>query len=318
MYILPDGYYVLNLNPEKSEDYKPVLIEKPTFKESISEVTLLNTGGTVSSSPNLAISGVSPMKGGLYQRVEKLPEFNNLGYKELQSLKNSQLWTCQDYHKVWSFFKENHSKCSKWIVVHGTDNMGCFAPYMALIAKELRLKLVLTCTQRSLDKPTWEFTQLIKSCLRVLKKTKAGKAYVITYGDPFYQMIHSPTSIRKSHTYKKNSFFSENSTRIFEDLDFKLPHYETPSEAKPWNEFKKIVYSYPLPFSREPQNPDVCLGYGLGNLGVSDFKGKIFSRIPAGPLNPIIYSLGDSWDPEFNQCKNYSPQAYGLYLSLKS
>ena len=299
VHVLPNGYQVLR----PRHDTTPWIPPSYHRSDQVGGITVLNTGGTATALPSQKVTGVTSRLGvfGSEGPLGPLVKQLGMGALDLQWVKGSEDYTLQDYKLVYKILRD-HPRCRKWIIVHGTDNMGFFAPWVALIARQLNLKVLLTCSQRSLDRPTCQLVHLLTLARSLINRVKAGRSYVLS---GYHPRIHSPLQIRKTHTSSKDCFYSQSMALVGPNMRF--PRYDLPVVDLQVIEPRQVSIGYPLPWNHLVQC-QVILSYGLGNRPPNS-RGVMFTRIPAGPCNPLLYG-------GHQRAHSMSPEAYTLLRSV--
>ena len=280
-----DGYHLI-----ETTEGSPYLPECENWSEKIEPITILNTGGTLTSLPTDSSTGVvaSPWALG-HQKWRTL--MNKLGpHIGLAQVgpKNSEEYLWPDYLAI-SKMLFDHPRTS-WVVIHGTDNISFVSAFLAICARQIGTRVVVVACSKSMDRPTWQGGRLIENAVELLKNVRRGRCYTLGYFTAKRLFVHNPLSIRKFHTTHKCCFDSSNWVS-FEDgrIPKSLPRYQLPMTKPNWNAPKRIPIYYLTPLTSQIPEGKV-LSYGLGNLP-SNIPSHldVGSRIPNGPYNPLIY-----------------------------
>lgn len=277
------GYYHFQSKPVAKPHSELKLEQTATGRES--DVIFIDTGGTITSTPNFQGTGVGSTGVGL-ARLGELLKSLGVGYMRGPLLKNSEYYTLDDYNRTLLHISKTREK--RVIVGHGTDNFSLMSSALAYLAKATGKKIVLVGTQRSIDKPTWEGELLIRHGRILLNRMSKGYCYALTYGTANTPLIHSPLEVKKVHTSKKRAFYSRNQVFFSESL----PKYKLKKGLLQLPPFPPVYYLFPTNSDRGAQAefPLYHIGYGIGNTPLSGQNSRfIGSRVNSGPLNPIIY-----------------------------
>jgi len=269
---------------------KQVLVEEQipiVIKKVHSKVHFYNTGGTIVAGPNYKdYHSVSPVTNILkHTLINSFFEDNNISYSDLRC-KLSEHWTEQDYIDVKHQLQRNKEHKS-FIFTHGSDNIGFFSTWIAILAMEMNFKAVILVSQRSLDKPTNDLLKLCYASLEVLKKLKPSNAIVICSTKQNVE-CHIPFEIRKYHTTKKDAFYSKHRKVLTVDTCLKdtskLFKEPSLSSGHPW---PKVALENPL---EDTVESDIRLCRGSGNAKKILPNEDLAVIIGSGPLNTLLYT----------------------------
>ena len=300
-----DGYYYLS----SKKDCKPIQSKK--VKEDIKNITILDTGGTITSTPDQKSTGVASGLDSL-EKKEWKDLMNELGPQiglSQVGAKNSEKYLWEDYLQIKKKLDMNPNRM--WIVTHGTDNIAFASSFLALCAKDSNSKIILVACARSMDRPTWQGGRLIKCALNLVKKIKGTRCYCLSYYDVTRLSLHIPFEVRKIHTYHKNCLDSLKKIVFRDEFPPSCPKYYVPSVCC-WEPNAEPI-SYITPFTKDAPFGQV-LSYGIGNLPPHiDVEKDIGSRVTQGPSNSYIYGRENE-----EEKANYSIEAKYLLKALKA
>jgi len=278
----PDGYYVFTPGTTN--------LKVPQASAAVDHIltrTLLNTGGTITSTPTMEVTGVASAPGGvLHPRIRTTIAPLGWGTSEVGPI-NSEAYSWGDYLAIRQKMRAHPEV--QWIVLHGTDNFAFCSTVVALCVRELGCKAVTLACQKSIDRPTWEGGRLMVAAHHLLDRMKRGTCYALSYVDAHHLALHHPLEVRKMHTSRKNCIHSEHQ-RVFSDPHPPaLPPCHIPQGDWRWTTPSRAAIEYITPMTLTPAAPYV-VSYGLGNLPSHIPRAQdVGSRIPHGPYSPTVY-----------------------------
>jgi glutamyl-tRNA(Gln) amidotransferase subunit D len=235
----------------KKEEIEIKVLEKPKekkeTKEEISQdkklpsIAIIVTGGTIASkvdyetgavSPNLEISGLLKNIPGL----EKIARINEI---EVPFLKLSEDINSDDWKKLAKKTCEliNKKDIKGIIILHGTDTLHFTSSALAFMLKELGKPVVLTYSQRSIDRGSSDANLNLKCAFHA---ALSNIAEVIVVGHALsgdeYCFAFRGTKVRKMHSSRRDTFKAINSeplAKIYENGNIeKLAEYSKRDETK--------------------------------------------------------------------------------------
>jgi len=316
------GYFALE---KCTSDYtlaKNLKKQTPKLPDLSKEGSIfINAGGTIVSSPNFSknVLGVTPQGLFLEDKFLKFIKLKKINYFE-SILKLSEDWTLKDYLIFKTHLKRFTNK--RLIITHGTDNLAFFSTWVLLLAKQIGFNAIILVGQRSLDRPTAEFYQLLGPAFKVLKRIKGNNVIVCTFKSATQIALHPPLEIKKFHTTKKDAFYSQkmkvlNLSNYLKNLD--LSNLKTTlKDLGIFKEHRKIETINTLaqfkkvPFTIQSLNQDnkkafkICRG--VGNCLKPKKGEELATIIGAGPLNFTLYHKKSTG------CKNRSYSWESLYI----
>jgi len=291
---LDNGY---NIGVEKKRIKKIKVIEKAKKqggkekKKSPAKgkppVTIISTGGTISSK-------VDYRTGGVYASytaedlIEAAPELSDLA--EIKSLflmnvmsedMNPPLW--QKIAKAAA--KEMNSGKAGVVVTHGTDTMHYTTAALSFMLPELGKPVVVTGAQRSTDRGSSDsFLNLICSTAYAVSNTSGVTLIMHGSLDDTHCHAHSGTKVRKMHTSRRDAFKSINAkplARVFPDgrVDVLSSSYPTRCDGTTKTDLKldervALIKAYP---GMDPDVVDFYIDQGVRGIV---FEGTALGHLP--------------------------------------
>ncbi len=332
---LENGY---NIGFNKKEVLKMKLIKKienekkeveVKFSKDKPNVAMVILGGTISARLNPGKGGVDFIENpkDLFKYYPELFEVVNISRVEVPFMKGSENMDYKDWQKIAKTVSElvNDSNISGVIVTQGTDTLHYTSTALSFFLRELGKPVVLTFSQRSIDRGSSDATLNLISSARVAVADVSG-VFVVGHAnseDEFCFCING-TKVRKMHSSRRDAFKSINSEPVFkvypERLE-KMSDYKLRNNSKKCivdNKFEEkiaLIKFYP---GQDPAILDYYLekGYkgivieavGLGHVATSGArlswikklnevqkKGLIICAAPQtiyGRLDPLVYVTG--------------------------
>jgi glutamyl-tRNA(Gln) amidotransferase subunit D len=178
------------------------------FKDSI---CLLSTGGTILSKVDYLTGGVSPQISvqeifKSYLGIEKIAK---ISLKNLFNLLSENL-SQNEWEAIAQEVKNIFDDGAEGVVIlHGTDTMGYTAAALSYALCNLGKPVILTGSQRSIDRPSSDAKQNLFCSLAAAKENIAG-VFVCSHAtiNDDFNYLHLGTRVRKSHTTIRWTFKS--------------------------------------------------------------------------------------------------------------
>ena len=252
---------------------------------------LLNCGGTIVSTPDYGVCGVKPFPLIKEEGFKAFLDKYDLGYVPFK-LKLSQEWDFQDYKQMDRIFLENKGKTL--FITHGTDNVSFFAPWVDLLSIRHKIQTVIMISQRSLDRPTSDFYDMLKK----LTDQKFQGTRVITRMMPYGYTAHNPYEIKKYGTFKRDGFYSENMTDYMNFKTVLLKNRYKKQICKSGTYSKPPVIKVQTPFDTD-EKAHIRLIRGLANTRNENHDYGV-TIVNHGPSNPHVYQSKNKNRPSFH------------------
>jgi glutamyl-tRNA(Gln) amidotransferase subunit D len=273
---LNNGY---NVGFNKKDVEKIILKEKKSEEKEIFElikdgkkstVGLIILGGTIVSKLNPGKMGVDFIESpeDLFKYYPEI--FENVNVEvEIPFMKGSENMDYKDWQKVakvaMKFLKRKD--INGIIILQGTDTLNYTASALSFFIRNLNKPIVITYSQRSIDRASSDASLNIK-CASVVATTDVSEVMVVGHAnssDDFCYAI-AGTKVRKLHTSKRDAFKSVNREpfmKVFNDhveflSDFKRNGKNIPFLDNKFEEKIGIIKFYP------GQSPDI-LDYYVKN-----------------------------------------------------
>jgi glutamyl-tRNA(Gln) amidotransferase subunit D len=301
------------------------------FSKDKPPVSLISTGGTISSKIDYKTGGVFP-----YSKPEELladvPELGNFArvkniLQPFQLL--SEDMSSPDWAKIAKeVYKELNSDSEGVIVTHGTDTLHYTAAALAFMLKNLNKPVAVIGAQRSTDRGSFDGA-LNLVCGAHYCLSDIAEVSIVMHGstDDEYCIASRGTKVRKMHSSRRDAFRPINEqplAKIFPDGNVVMlnAEHKQRSNSKPeldtkFNDKVALVYSYPGSHSEvldyyasKGYKGIIIAGTGFGHVSTQPIDKK-FSWLPAlkrtvdkgvfvgvttqtlyGTTDPLVYSAG--------------------------
>jgi len=333
---LDSGY---NLSIKKSDIKSIKLIEKRKkekkvktkikYNKSLPTITILHTGGTISSKVSYDTGAVAAQFSPL-EILEKFPELKNIVNIRSELISNilSENIRFHNYNIISKAIEKELKHNIKGIIVaHGTDTLHYTSAALAFILENINIPVILVGAQRSSDRPSTDATQNLIHAARFIKETDFKGVAICSHASPndTSSIILPACKTRKLHTSRRDAFQPINASPIAtidEKITFLTKQHEPEKEfkLKPIKEHLKIgiLKTHPNLYAKEIENYKnfgalIIEGTGLGhapiekidqksseNTKILDAIKKLAKKIPVimtsqclfGTVNMNVYSTG--------------------------
>lgn len=227
---LKNGYNI-GINLEKIKDIKKILEKSEHTKfdihdnvtegdksrdyidSQLSNLSLLSTGGTISSKIDYRTGGVMPALTAK-ELNDSIPELKKIANIDPEVVLNEYSENVRPEH--WTLMAKKIAdnvlsrKYDGIILSHGTDTMHYSAAALSFALQNLPIPVVLVGAQRSSDRPSSDAsTNLIGACMFAIKSKFSG-VFVAMHHTISDDVIacHVGTRVRKNHTSRRDAFHS--------------------------------------------------------------------------------------------------------------
>lgn len=296
---LKSGYNI-GLEITKIENIKrnPSL-EKTTEKnerieknETLPNILLLSTGGTIASKIDYRTGAVTPVLTAeeLNSSVPELAEIANIDTKVLFSEYSENIMP-EHWLKIAETLKKySKSEYSGIIIAHGTDTMHYTSSYLSFSLAGFPIPIALVGSQRSSDRASSDAALNLIGATKFLTECKTNGIYIVMHQDENDETIacHLGTRVRKNHTSKRGAFQTIGDHPAFlivnnEIHDNMKTDFFTSKEFKP-----KIKINERVALVKYHPGYDPSL---LKNIIDSGYKAIIFEGTGLGHIGKNMYSM---------------------------
>ncbi len=309
---LDNGYNIgLDKNKVKKirvlKKYKGKKEKKSKIKKQkgLPTVSILSTGGTISSK-------VDYRTGGVYADytakdfVDMMPELKkiaNINAKKVMSLMSEDMLP-EDWINITNVIEKEVKKGVDGIVVtQGTDTLHFTAAALSFMLDEINIPIIITGSQRSIDRGSSDAFMNLLCSIKAAAQFHGAEVMTCMHGSisDDYCLLIRGTKVRKMHTSRRDAFRPINDlplAKVFPDKETKI----LSSNYKKTNRYRKkdiktkkkfeenvaLVYVYP---GMDPEIIDFHIKKGV--------KGFVIAATALGHVN--IWTE-KSLIPKLNKC----------------
>ena len=215
---LDSGY---NIGFNKKDILKIVLLKKTKEIEKQKleikanpdkkNIAIIITGGTIASRLDPKTGGVSPIKTpeDLFKISPEIFEKVNISKIEIPFLKDSSAKDFKDWQKIAKLTTEflNDSNIQGVIITHGTDTLHYTSSALSFFIKNLNKPVVLTYSQRSIDRASSDADLNLK-CASLVAISDIAEVSLVGHAssnDDFCYAMPG-AKVRKLHTSRRDAF----------------------------------------------------------------------------------------------------------------
>ena len=284
--------YIEKVEKKSSIETKIETKENIEKNDSLPNILLLSTGGTIASKIDYRTGAVTPVLTAeeLNSSVPELSKIANIETKVLFS-EYSEYIMPEHWVKIAETVKEySKSQYTGIIIAHGTDTMHYTSAYLSFALAGFPIPIALVGSQRSSDRASSDAALNLIGAVKFLTESKTNGIYIAMHQDENDETIacHIGTRVRKNHTSKRGAFqtigndpaflivndkIQKNMKRDF----FKLDDFEPKIKI---NQKVALVKYHP------GYNPDL-----LKNLIDSGVKAIIFEGTGLGHIGENMYPV---------------------------
>ncbi|MCL4407007.1 Glu-tRNA(Gln) amidotransferase subunit GatD [Candidatus Parvarchaeota archaeon] len=261
----------------------------PEKSEKEPDITIITTGGTISSKIDYETGGVSPTVSSDYyfDLAPKMSEYGKVAIKPIMSILSENMQP-SDWIKIASEAKKAIDQGSKGVIITmGTDTMHYAASALSFMLNPLSVPVVFTGAQRSVDRGSSDAsTNLLLSAITA-SKWDGGEVVICMHAglNDDRNFILRGNKARKMHTERRDAFRPINTKPLAEVyLDgsikkaqpYRIKSNETSLDTK-LEENVKLIISYPSMggdiinyYIKKGVKGLVIAATGFGNLPLQD------------------------------------------------
>lgn len=327
----------------KKHKIKKEKISKIPHRRSLPTVTILSTGGTISSKVDYRTGGVYAdyTAKDFVDLMPELKDIANIKTKKVMSLMSEDMLPKEWINMAKVIESEIKTGVDGIVITHGTDTMHFTAAALSFMLEEITIPVIITGAQRSIDRGSTDaFLNLICS-VKAAAHFDGADVMICMHGtiDDDYCILIRGTKVRKMHTSRRDAFRPVNEfpfAKVYPHKDFEIinKNYKKADRNKRkqvklkagFEEKVALVYVYP---GLEPDIIDfyqkkgikgfVIAATALGHVNTWTEKSLIpyikkcyEKRIPVciasqtlyGSVNPYVYT----------NLRKVSIEAKGIYL----
>lgn len=274
---------------ERAVPEKNVAKKEKAYVPENPDITIITTGGTISSKIDYKTGGVSPTVPPKYY-FQIAPGLKDKGIIEINDLMSvlSENMKPSDWVRIGRAAHEAIKKGSKGVIVTmGTDTMHFASAALSFILNPLSVPLVFTGAQRSTDRGSSDASTNLLLSATAASKWDGGESVVCMHADlnDEYNFLIRGNRVRKMHTERRDAFRPINSLplakvhldgRIEKVSEYRKKAEETVLNTK-FNDKVRLLVSYPgmtgdaiMEAITGGAEGLVIEGTGFGNLPLKD------------------------------------------------
>ncbi|MEK6800524.1 MAG: Glu-tRNA(Gln) amidotransferase subunit GatD [Nanoarchaeota archaeon] len=294
-----DSGYNIGLSKENILGFKVIKKYKNEEKEKIDlpikkelkNIGMIITGGTIASKYDAKTGGAKSMAGisEFYHYYPEMFNIANISKIEIPFLIASESMNSEHWIKIAEKAKEmlDDKNIEGVVITHGTDTLHYTAYALSFFLRELSKPVVLTFSQRSIDRASSDANLNLQCAVRMALSDSSGVFIVghSSMSDDFCFAIRG-TKARKLHTSRRDAFKPVNDipvAKVWPDRVEFVGKYKSRNEEKvkldlEFSDKVALVKVYP------GQDPSILDFYALKYKGII-IEGTGFGHLPTSEQN---------------------------------
>ena len=196
---------------EVVEDYKPKETKKPAlpFDKKLPTVSVLSTGGTISSKIDYRTGGVKAdyTAEDLVQMMPEIAKVANLKAKKVMAAM-SEDFTYKDWSQMAKEVVKEIENVDGIVLTMGTDTLHIAAAALGFFLKDLNKPVIITASQRSIDRGSSDAFMNLICAVTAAAKSDIAEVTTCLHGttNDDYCILNRGTKVRKMHTSRRDAF----------------------------------------------------------------------------------------------------------------
>ena len=179
-------------------------------KKGLPKVTILSTGGTISSKVDYKTGGVYAdyTAEDFVEMCPELEDIANLKAKKVMSVMSEDI-SSKDWIKIAKEAeKELNSGADGVVVTQGTDTLHFTAAALSFLLKDLSKPVVISAAQRSIDRGSSDAFMNLVCSVRAAAEFKGAGVVTCLHGttNDDYCILNRGSNVRKMHTSRRDAF----------------------------------------------------------------------------------------------------------------
>jgi glutamyl-tRNA(Gln) amidotransferase subunit D len=202
---------------KKIKQEKEILEIKKDLKKP--NIAMIMTGGTIASRYDSKTGGVAPLDTpeSLFKIYPEIFKIANVKSVEIPFMKSSEDMDYKDWQEIARVAEKllNDPEISGLIITHGTDFLHYTASALSFFLKDLNKPVVLTYSQRSIDRASSD-ANLNLQCASLVAISDIAQVILVGHAstnDDFCYAMNG-TKVRKMHASRRDTFKSINTKPI--------------------------------------------------------------------------------------------------------
>ena len=329
----PDGYVEIKLKngynigiPLDSTTNIEVLSQEPKMEvkfdsnvkipknKKLPNITLLGTGGTISSRLDYVTGAVIPAfePAELFTAVPELSDVCNLDTDVVFKIFSENMKPKYWLELAKNIAKKANSGVDGILIAHGTDTIAYSSAALSFLLSDLKVPVVLVGSQRSSDRPSSDAAINLINAATVAGNADLAEVVVSMLGSSAhdYGFIHRGTRVRKMHSSVRHAFRSIDTTPLGMVRNGNIKFFTKDYKRRPKNDIETIaaenieekiglIYGYPgisselIDFYVDKGYKGLVLaGTGLGHFPVDTFD-SLKRAVDEGI--PVVMTVQTIW-----------------------
>ncbi|MEM4336402.1 MAG: Glu-tRNA(Gln) amidotransferase subunit GatD [Candidatus Woesearchaeota archaeon] len=205
---------------EVLEKYKPKKTKKKIklkFNKKLPIVTILSTGGTISSKVDYTTGGVSAYftSEDLVAMCPELKEIANIRTRKIMSAMSEDIMP-KDWIKIAEETFKELKKCDGVVITTGTDTMHYIAAALSFMIQKPNKPIIITGAQRSIDRGSSDAFMNLICAVQAAAKFDGAEVMTCMHGtiNDDYCLLIRGTKVRKMHASRRDAFRPVNDNAI--------------------------------------------------------------------------------------------------------
>ncbi len=213
------------------EEYKPLKNKKAVsfFDKNLPVVSVLSTGGTISSKVDYRTGGVYAdyTAEDFLNMMPELKKITNIRAKKVMSLMSEDMLP-KNWIEMAEVIEAEIKKGTDGIVItHGTDTMHFTAAALSFFFEEINIPIIITGSQRSIDRGSSDAFLNLLCSIKAAAEFDGGEVVTCMHGssNDDYCILIRGTKVRKMHTSRRDAFRPINDTpiaKIYPERDIEI------------------------------------------------------------------------------------------------
>jgi glutamyl-tRNA(Gln) amidotransferase subunit D len=207
---------------EETRRQKPVRhmrTEPNAVNQSMPQVSILSTGGTIASRVDYRTGAVNPALTAqdLYDAVPELKDHANVHAKVVMSILSENITPLDWGNIAKKIASEIRKGIDGVVIAHGTDTMGYTAAALSFALQNLPVPVALVGSQRSSDRPSSDAALNLIGATNLVGRGDVAEVMVVMHArtDDSFLYAHRGNRARKLHSSRRDAFQSINNYPLF-------------------------------------------------------------------------------------------------------
>ena len=213
-----DSGYNIGINNKKIKDIKLVKKYSPKKevktklkpKKDLPNVTVLSTGGTISSKVDYKTGGTSAeyTAEDFVEMIPELADIANLKAKKIMGGMTEDFTSKDWILMAKEIVKEANSSTDGIVLTMGTDTLHYIAAALSFILTDFSKPIIITASQRSIDRGSSDAFMNLLCAVKAAAEFDGAGVFTCLHGttNDDYCLLIRGTKVRKMHTSRRDTF----------------------------------------------------------------------------------------------------------------